>query len=145
MRNKIVRLDIPLLTLWVLTGMACSSPNNEENSEFASEPQSDSDKFERQGIDFIQGSFEEALALASANEKLVFVYVSDNSLGPNIVMEETVFASPDVSSYINEKFVSYKVDLTDETQDGPKLESPLEGVSWPTYLLLDSDGNTLSG
>ena len=127
-----------------MAGIACSNPDGDEDSELTSESHADSEKIDNQGINFFQGSFAEALALASANEKLVFVYASDNSLGPNIVMEETVFASPDVSSYVNEKFVSYKVDLTDESQDGPVLENWSEGRPWSTYLLIDSDGNALS-
>ena len=141
--NQFVRLGIlfSLMTLPLWT--ACSRPNEDLTTSEKDDPGQETHESANQGVDFFQGSFEDALARANQNEKLLFVFVDDNSLGPGIVMKETVFSSPDVGAYVNEKFVSYVFDMENEEQYKPEFVLQNTLVHGPMYLILDAEGNTL--
>ena len=143
MKLQELRLNILFIALCVLCVMlwtSCSNPNNGEDQKSSGESQTDSSA---QGMDFFHGSFDEALALAEEEEKLVFVDVYTMWCGPCIVMQETVFPLPEVGEYFNEKFVNYKLDMENEDQNGPELGTRYKVGVVPTYLILDTEGNEL--
>ena len=92
-------------------------------------------------MDFFNGSFEDALALAAQEEKMVFVDVYTIWCGPCVVMQETVFPLPEVGEFFNARFVNYKLDAENEEQNGPELEAHYDIQVYPTYLILDHNGN----
>ena len=129
----LVLLSLPL---W----MACS--NKDADADLGASV--DSDVGASEGIEFFEGTYEDALALAEQENKKVFVDVWTTWCGPCIVMQETVFPLPEVGEYFNSRFVNYKLDAEDEDQNGPEISARFEINSVPTYLILDSAGNELS-
>lgn len=141
---KDVRLRILLALFCAFTWTACSNPNNEENNELSDERQSETAEHEGKGVEFFQSSFEDTLARAAQDEKLVFVFADDISArGASIVMQDAVFPLPNVGEYINERFVSYKFDVDDEAMNGPAIAARYEIVMPRTYLILDTVGNEI--
>lgn len=128
----IVRLGLVLALLSLPLWTACS--NNENAAE------ADTEVATNEGMEFFEGSYEEAIALAKQEEKLVFVDVWTTWCGPCIVMQETVFPLPEVGEYFNARFVNYKLDAEDEDQNGPEISAQFEINVVPTYLILDSEG-----
>lgn len=128
-----VLLSLPLWT-------ACS--NNDEESKLDTSVDTEIDTNE--GMEFFEGSLEDALALAEQVDKKVFVDVWTTWCGPCIVMQETVFPLPEVGEYFNARFVNYKLDAENEDQNGPEISARFEIEVLPTYLILDSEGNELS-
>ncbi|MXZ55390.1 MAG: thioredoxin family protein [Gammaproteobacteria bacterium] len=95
------------------------------------------------GIDFVHGTFEEALQLAEEEEKLVFVDVYTSWCGPCKVMSQTVFPDEEVGEYFNARFVSYKLDAEDLAIDGPRISNTYDVSAFPTLLFLNPDGSEL--
>ena len=131
----IVRLGLVLALLSLPLWTACS--NNENAAE------ADTEVATNEGMEFFEGSYEDAIALAKEEEKLVFVDVWTTWCGPCIVMQETVFPLPEVGDYFNARFVNYKLDAEDEDQNGPEISAQFEINVVPTYLILDGEGNEL--
>ena len=125
--NHFVRLGILACILTLPLWTACTRPNEDQN----------------QGMEFFDGSFDDALALADQEAKLVFVDAYTMWCGPCIVMQETVFPLPEVGEYFNEKFVNLKLDIENEEQNGPELGTRYKIGVVPTYLILDTEGNEL--
>lgn len=98
---------------------------------------------ENEGMELFNGSFEEALALAEEQDKLVFVDVYTMWCGPCVVMQETVFPEAEVGEYFNPRFVSLKLDMENEDQNGPELGARYKVGVLPTYLILDTEGNEI--
>ena len=98
---------------------------------------------ENEGMELFHGSFEEALALAEEQDKLVFVDVYTMWCGPCVVMQETVFPEAEVGEYFNSRFVSLKLDMENEDQNGPELGARYKVGVLPTYLILDTEGNEI--
>lgn len=84
----------------------------------------------------------EALDRARAEEKLVFVDFYTTWCLPCKLMDEDVFTDPAFGDFMNERFVSVKIDA--EAGNGPNLAA-LYGVRvYPTLLWVDPDGRVLS-
>ena len=127
------------LPLWT----ACSRPNDGPDSNQITDSDSEGTEVQSQGMEFFDGAFEEALALAEEEDKLVFVDVYTMWCGPCIVMQETVFPLPEVGEFFNERFVNLKLDMENEEQNGPELGARYQIGVVPTYLILDTDGTEL--
>ncbi|MCY3884258.1 MAG: thioredoxin family protein [Gammaproteobacteria bacterium] len=97
-----------------------------------------------EGMEFFHGTFKEALAHAGQEDKLVFVDVYTIWCGPCVVMQESVFPLPEVGEFFNARFINYKLDAESEEQNGPELAARFDIQAYPTYLILDPDGNELN-
>lgn len=129
-----------LLLFSVPLWTACSNNNEEVDLSSSADEVLDTNE----GMEFFEGSFEDALALAAQENKKVFVDVWTTWCGPCIVMQETVFPLPEIGEYFNARFVNYKLDAENEDQNGPEISARFEIELLPTYLILDSEGNELS-
>ena len=95
------------------------------------------------GMQFFEGSFDEALARADEEGKHVFVDVYTTWCGPCKIMDAVVFPRDDVGEYYNARFVNVKLDAEDESVKGPVISEQYEASAYPTYLYLNSDGTVV--
>lgn len=90
------------------------------------------------GIDFSEKSFEELLAEAKEEDKLVFIDAYTTWCGPCKMMSAKVFPRAEVGEVYNARFVNAKIDM--EKGEGPALQSRYQVMGYPTYLFLNGDG-----
>ena len=91
-----------------------------------------------QGIDFNIPSFKEAIKVAKAENKLIFVDAYTTWCGPCKWMAKNVFTEGKVGEYYNESFVNVKIDM--EKGEGPKLAKAWEITGYPTLIFIDKNG-----
>ena len=144
MKSQHARLSISLIALSTLLWTGCSNLNREGDTQNSNNSQSDTSNTTSEGMNFFHGSLEDALALAAEEEKLVFVDVYTIWCGPCVVMQETVFPLPEVGEFFNARFVNFKLDAESEEQNGPELAARYDIGVYPTYLILDHEGNELN-
>ncbi|MFS4455671.1 thioredoxin family protein [Maribacter sp. 2304DJ31-5] len=90
-----------------------------------------------QGIQFFKGTFDEAIAKAKEENKLVFVDFYTTWCGPCKMMSKRVFPQKIVGDYFNEKFVSIKIDA--EKGEGIALADTYKVEAYPTLVYINSD------
>ena len=95
-----------------------------------------------QGVDFKTGSWDDAVALAKKENKLLFVDLYFEGCMPCAQMDKTTFVDPAISKFINEGFVSYKTDVMKE-EVGKELCVRYAAGGFPTYLFLSPEGKVL--
>ncbi|WIO73526.1 thioredoxin family protein [Porticoccaceae bacterium LTM1] len=91
-----------------------------------------------EGMTFFYGSFDEALAKAKAEQKLLFVDVYTDWCGPCKMMANNVFPSKGVGDFYNQNFINYKVDA--EKEQGPELIERYPAEGYPTYWFINGNG-----
>lgn len=102
-----------------------------------------SDERTSEGINFFEGTFTAALAEASKQELPVFAYFYSQTCGACKVMKNTVFPIREVGEFVNARFVSFRIDVENEQVGGPKLMEEYNVGSYPTYLILNDQGDEL--
>ena len=91
------------------------------------------------GIRFEKGSLKTALEKAKKEKKYLFVDVYATWCGPCKYMSEKVFTQQSVGDYFNATFVNTKIDA--DRGEGPSVLRRYKVEAFPTFLLLDGDGN----
>ena len=81
------------------------------------------------------------LEQAKREGKLVFVDFYATWCGPCKAMDKNVFADKRIGDYINENFISYKVDADGE---GSHIAAIYDIKSLPTLLFLNTEGEVLA-
>ena len=94
-----------------------------------------------QGIRFEQGNFEQVLAKAKAERKMVFIDAYAVWCGPCKWMSNNVFPDPEVGAYFDKYFVAMKLDV--ERGEGPAIKTRYAIEGLPGYLFMDPDGNVV--
>lgn len=93
------------------------------------------------GIQFFEGSFEDALKVAKANKKLVFVDAYTTWCGPCRWMSQNVFTNSFVGDYFNKNFVNLKLNM--ESPEGSTF-AVIYGVNvYPTLVFLSDSGKEI--
>lgn len=87
------------------------------------------------GIQFLHESWNEIVAKAKAENKLIFIDFYTQWCGPCLNMAETVFTLPAVGLFYNEHFVCAKIDA--ENGEGVELAKQYQVRSYPTYIFVD--------
>jgi thiol-disulfide isomerase/thioredoxin len=91
------------------------------------------------GINFQHNAtWNQILAKAKAENKLVFVDAYTTWCGPCKVMAAKIFPQKEVGEYYNANFINAKIDM--EAGEGVDLAKKYEVMAYPTYLYVDSDG-----
>lgn len=94
------------------------------------------------GVKWETGTLQEALDKAKKNKKgpkHVFVDCYTTWCGPCKFMATEVFPTKDAGDYFNKYFVNIKIDM--EKGEGIDIRKKYSVVAYPTFLILDPDGN----
>ena len=91
--------------------------------------------------EFRHVSFEEALAAAKKENKLVFVDFFTTWCGPCKMMSNKVFPQKEVGDFMNAKFIPLKLDAEKE---GAALAKQYGVKAYPTYVVMDGDGKEVA-
>ncbi len=90
------------------------------------------------GIDFFQGTWEEALEKAKKEDKLIFVDAYTTWCGPCKRMSKQVFTQDAVGEFYNKNFIAMKIDM--EKLPGKKFQRKYPVSAFPTLYYIDGDG-----
>ena len=90
------------------------------------------------GVNFEHLTFDEALAKAKAENKLVFMDCYTSWCGPCKYMAETIFPQEKAGEFFNPKFISVKFDM--EKGEGPELAKKFGVRAYPTFFIIRPDG-----
>src|SRR5258705_1734298 len=92
------------------------------------------------GINFFQGTFKEAAAKAKAENKFIFLDAFASWCGPCKTMDKEVYANKKVGKYLNEKFISIKIDI--EKGEGPEVAKRFHSIDgYPSLLFFSPEGH----
>ena len=91
-----------------------------------------------EGIAFVTASFNELLAKAKEENKLVFIDGYTTWCGPCKLLAKETFPQKEVGTYMNPRFVCAQIDM--ERGEGPELAKRFNISAYPTMLILRPDG-----
>lgn len=91
-----------------------------------------------EGIDFQDLTFDEALAKAKKENKLVFLDAYTSWCGPCKMLERTTFKSKKVGDVFNKNFINIRIDM--EKGEGPNISRKYQVRAYPTLILIKPDG-----
>lgn len=95
------------------------------------------------GVQFMQSDkLMPVLEVAKTENKLVFVDFYTTWCLPCKLMDEDVFTDKELSKFLNDNFINYKVDA--EKGNGANLSVLYQIMAYPTLLFLDAEGNVLT-
>ena len=101
-----------------------------------------SNGFKKDGIVFFKGSFADALQQSKLQKKPVFLHVYATWCGPCKKLKRTSYKDAAVGAYYNKNFINVMVD--GETEEGRALVYHYQVSSYPTLLIVDSNGRRLA-
>lgn len=94
------------------------------------------------GIKFFEGSWEEALAKAEKENKLIFLDAYARWCGPCRSMDKNVFTNKEVGDYYNKNFINMKVDW--ETDLGSQLHKKYPIRAYPSMMFISGKGKRVT-
>lgn len=95
-----------------------------------------------QGIEFFEGTWEEALMEAQAQEKVIFVDAYAVWCGPCRRMANNVFTNSKVGEFYNEHFINLKLDM--EQEEGMRFRQTYPVAAFPTLYYIDFNGEVVN-
>lgn len=98
--------------------------------------------YAQDGVKWETGTFQDALNKAKNNKKgpkLIFMDCYTTWCGPCKQMANVVFPTKEAGAYFNKNFVNFKSDM--EKGEGIELAKKYAIRAYPTFLILDSEGN----
>ncbi|MGL5789798.1 MAG: thioredoxin family protein [Bacteroidales bacterium] len=94
---------------------------------------------QNRSVKFEEKPLSEVIEIANNQGKLVFLDCYTSWCGPCKRMASDVFTLDRVADFFNSKFVNIKIDM--EKGEGPELAKKFDVKAYPTFLLLDGNGN----
>lgn len=101
----------------------------------------DADQNSKQGIQFFEGSWDEALLLAQQENKPIFLDVYASWCGPCKALKKKTFPDAEAGKYFNENFINVSMD--GEKGDGIQLVQDLRVQAYPSLFIINSSGTPL--
>jgi len=96
-------------------------------------------KDEGKGIQFFQGTWDEALELAKKEDKLIFLDAYASWCGPCKRMASQTFVSTEAGNFYNENFINVKMDM--EKGEGPTIAQKYNVRSYPSLFFINGSGS----
>ena len=93
------------------------------------------------GINFYEGSWEEALEEAKKQKKPIFLDAYADWCRPCKEMDRDVFSQQKVGDYYNQNFINVKVNI--DKGEGKELSDKYDIMEIPTYLYFDTNGELI--
>lgn len=94
-----------------------------------------------QGIEFFPGTWEEALAKAEAEDKLIFVDAYASWCGPCKVMARNVFTQAEVGDFFNSNFINMKFDM--EKAESTDFRKKHQVSAYPTLFFINGKNDVV--
>ncbi len=94
------------------------------------------------GINFISGTWAEALQTAKKEGKPVFLNISASWCGPCKMLKARTFPNPEVGQFYNTHFINVEVD--GEKGEGAKLAGKFNIRGYPTFIFFDPRGKIIA-
>lgn len=88
------------------------------------------------GIQFYEGTWQQALKKASKENKLIFLDAYASWCGPCKIMARRTFTDEEVGEFFNENFINVKMDM-EKTEDGRRLSEKYKLVAYPTLYFIN--------
>ncbi len=98
-----------------------------------------SEAAEGEGMSFVEMPFDELLAQAKEENKVIFIDAYTTWCGPCKMMAAKVFPAAEVGEVYNERFINAKFDM--EKGEGPAIAQRYSVRVYPTYLFVDGNGD----
>jgi thioredoxin 1 len=93
------------------------------------------------GIVFFEGNWEQALAKAAQENKIIFLDAYASWCGPCKVLKARVFPDEQLGLFYNANFINVKMDM--EKGEGPQLARKYGITAYPTLFYLKGDGSVV--
>ncbi len=106
-------------------------------------PKPDFTKDVEGGIQFHKGTFKEALAIAKAENKLVFLDIYATWCGPCKKLKSTTFSNKEVGDLFNQEYINIALD--GEQAEGAALAQLYKIKGYPTLLFINANGEIVKG
>ena len=116
------------LMLFIFATVKSGNTNSEEKKEA--------------GIEFHQGSWDEALQKAKKEGKPVFLDISASWCGPCKMLKSRTFPNDEVGEFYNTNFINVAVD--GEKGEGIQLARKYKIRGYPSLIFLDSKGQLIA-
>ena len=96
----------------------------------------------RQGIQFIVGDWNKALTESKKQNKPIFMDAYTSWCGYCKQLKRETFPNKEAGEFFNQHFINVAIDM--EKGDGPALSKKYGVDSYPTLIILDSNGNVIT-
>lgn len=93
------------------------------------------------GIEFFEGTWEEAIAQAALEEKIIFVDAYAEWCGPCKRMARNVFTDSEVGDFYNAQFINVKMDM--EKKANATFAHQYPAKAFPTLYYIDFNGEVV--